>query len=45
MLTITLLLFLREHELTEQDIEVPGDSLKAISEYKIHSESGVALFD
>ena len=32
MITVALLLFLQEHGLTEQDIEVPGDSLKAISE-------------
>ena len=41
MLTVTLLLSLQEHGLTEQDIKVPGDSLKAISEYKTHSESGI----
>ena len=34
MITVALLLILQEHGLTEQDIEVPGDSLKAISEYK-----------
>ena len=32
IVTVALLLFLQEHGLTEEDIEVPGDSLKAISE-------------
>ena len=31
----------KEHGLAEQDVEVPGDSLKAISEYEKHSESSL----